>query len=164
MNTKTIIVGSLLAVIASLFQLIPFFFSEILVVLTIFSALPIYIISRINPRAGLLAYLTTGMIVMTLSVHEGLFFLCTNGIVGISLGICSYYRREKAIIWSISSIILVLTLSIMNYLIGTPILGVSIPGSIIVQIGIIFLISIIYNIFYYYFAGYIYKILKKNME
>ena len=163
-NTRTIIIGSLFAVIAALFQLIPTFFSEIFVFITIFSAVPIYIVSRINPKAGVLSYIVSSMIIMILSVHEGLFFLCTNGIVGISLGICSYYIRSKAITWFLSSFILTITLSIMNYGIGIPVFGGDIPGVMINQIAIIFFFSIIYNILYFYFSSFIFNILKKRLK
>ena len=163
-NTRTIVIGSLFAALAALFQLIPVFFSEVLVFLAIFSAVPIYIVSRVNPKAGILSYFVASMIVVILSLHEGLFFLCTNGAIGLSLGISSYYIRRKGAIWILSSIILTITLSIMNYGIGIPVFGSQIPGKIIIQIGIIFLFSTIYNIFYYYFADFIFKRLKKNLS
>lgn len=46
MNTRNIVIGSLLAAIAALFQLMPFFFSEML--MTIFSAVPIYITQQLT--------------------------------------------------------------------------------------------------------------------
>ena len=161
-NIRTIVIGSLFAGLAALFQLIPTFFSEIFVFLTIFSAVPIYIVSRINPKAGVLSYFVASTIVMILSLHEGLFFLCTNGIIGISLGIFSYYTKRKIITWFLSSLILTITLSIMNYGIGIPVFGGKIPGTMIYQIAIIFFFSVIYNIFYYYFSSFIFNLLKKN--
>lgn len=160
-NTKTIVIGALLAAIAALFQSMPILLSEAFVFLTIFSAVPIYIVSRINPKTGVLSYFVASMLVMLLSAHEGLFFLCTNGIVGISLGICSYNKKMKAITWVLSALVLTVTLSIMNYGIGIPVFGTKIPGAMIIQIAIIFLFSIIYNIFYYYFSNYIFNNLKK---
>lgn len=161
MKTKTIVTGALFATIAALFQLTPVLFSEFFIILTIFSAIPIYIIARINPKIGILSYFVAAMIVMTLSVHEALFFLCTNGIVGLSLGICNNYIKKKSIIWFSSSLILSIALSIMNYGIGIPVFGGKIPGMIIIQIGIIFIISILYTIFYYYFLNSIFMIIKR---
>jgi hypothetical protein len=160
-NTKTVVIGGIFAAIAALFQLIPILLSEVFVFLTIFSAVPIYIVSRINPKAGVVSYFVASMLVMLLSIHEGLFFLCTNGIIGISLGICSYYTEMKVITWFLSSLMLTTTLSIMNYGIGIPVFGSNIPGGIIIQIVIIFLFSIIYNIYYYYFSSYIFNLLKR---
>lgn len=160
-NTKIVVIGALFAAIAALFQLIPILFSEVFVFLTIFSAVPIYIVSRINPKAGVLSYFVVSMLVMLLSIHEGIFFLCTNGIVGISLGICSYYKEMKAITWFLSSLMLTITLSIMNYGIGIPVFSGMIPGGIIIQIVIMCVFSTIYNIFYYYFSSSIFNLLKK---
>ena len=161
MKTKTLVIGALFAVIAAFFQVVPVLFSEVVIFITIFSAVPIYIVSRINPKAGILSYLVAGMLIVIISTHEGLFFLCTNGVIGVSLGICRYYTNRKTIIYIISSLALTITLSIMNYGIGIPILGTKIPGGMIIQLVILFFISLICNIIYYYFSDYIFRILRK---
>ena len=161
MKTKTIVIGALFAVITALFQVIPVLFSEVFIFLTIFSAVPIFIVSRINPKAGFLSYIVASILIMLISTHEGLFFLCTNGVIGLSLGLCRYYTSRKTIIYIISSLSLTLTLSIMNYGIGIPVLGTKIPGGIIIQIALLFLLSLAYNIFYYYFSDFIFRTLKK---
>lgn len=162
MNTKTIALGSLCAAIAAMFQLTPIFFSEVLVFLTIFSTLPIYIISRIDPKAGVLSYFAASILIMFLSIHEGLFFLLTNGFIGITLGIFSRYTNSKMITLIFSSLFLTITLSILNYGIGIPIFGAQIPGTFIVQITVIFLFSAVYDSVYYYFANLIYNHLVKR--
>ena len=161
MKTKTLVIGALLAVIAAFFQVMPVFFSEAFVFFTIFSAVPIYIVSRINPKAGVLSYFVAGILVMLISTHEALFFLFTNGVVGASLGVCRYYTNRKTIIFSISSLALTITLSIINYGIGIPVFGTKIAGAMITQLVILYLFSLLYNIIYYYFSDYIFKILKK---
>lgn len=164
MKTKTIVIGSLFAAIAALFQLMPVFLSEAFLFLTIFSAIPIYIVSKMDPKAGIISYFVASIIVMTLSIHEGLFFLCTNGIVGLSLGIYSFYTERKMVIWLLSSFTLASSLSIMNYGIGIPIFGTIIPGPLASQIGIILFLSLIYIILYYYFSAFIYKLLKNRLK
>lgn len=161
MKTKTLVIGGLLAVVAALFQVMPALFSEVFVFLTIFSAVPIYIVSRINPKAGILSYIVAGLIIMMISAHEALFFLCTNGIVGISLGICSYYTNRKIFIFSISSLMLMITLSIMNYGLGIPVFGAKIPGVMVVQLLILLLFSLLYIVIYYYFTNLVYGIFKR---
>lgn len=162
MNIRIIALGAIFAAIAALFQLIPFFFTEIFVLLTIISALPIYTISRLNPKAGILSYIVAGNIVMLFSVHEGLLFLCTNGMIGVSLGVCCYYMKRKLIIWLSSSILLTTALSVVNYGIGIPVLGGDIPGIIVIQLAILQSFSFLYNIIYYYFSNMIYGRLKKT--
>lgn len=164
MRTKTIVIGSLLASIAALFQLMPVFYSEVFLFLTIFSAVPIYLVARISPKAGLLSYIVAAMLVMIFSMHEGLFFLFTNGIVGLSLGICSFYTEKRRFICTLSSIILTIALVIINYGIGIPIFGSKIPGIMVVQIAIIFLVSTIYIISYYYFSSFIYRFIKNRLK
>lgn len=164
MRTKTIVIGSLLASIAALFQLMPVFYSEVFLFLTIFSAVPIYLVARISPKAGLLSYIVAAMLVMIFSMHEGLFFLFTNGIVGLSLGICSFYTEKRCFIWTLSSIILTIALVIINYGIGIPIFGSKIPGIMVVQIAIIFLVSTIYIISHYYFSSFIYRFIKNRLK
>lgn len=161
MDTKTVVIGALLAVIAAFFQAIPVLISEVFVILTVFSAAPIYIVSRLNPRAGVLSYFVASMIIMLISTHEGIFFLYTNGIIGVSLGVCSYYTKNKAFIWLISSFILTFTLSFMNYCIGIPVFGMKIPGVFIIQLSILFIFSAVYNIIYDYFSSFIFKLLKR---
>jgi hypothetical protein len=160
-NTKILVIGALFAIMAALFQVFPVIFSEVFVFLTIFSAIPIYIVARISPKAGVLAYLVAAMLIMIISTHEGLFFLCTNGIIGCSLGISSYYTNKKAIIWVCSSIALTMTLSIINYGIGIPVFGTKIPGVLYIQLVILFLFSVLYNIIYSYLGNFVYKRLMK---
>ncbi len=164
MKTKTIVIGSLLAAMAAMFQLMPVFFSEAFLFITIFSAIPIYIVSRINPKAGIASYFVASMIVMTMSIHEGIFFLCTNGIVGLSLGICSFYTEKKLAIWTLSSFSLTIALSVMNYGIGIPIFGTVIPGAMLIQIAMILFISVVYIICYYYFSRFIYNAFKNSLK
>ena len=161
MKTKTLVLGALLAVIASFFQLMPVLFSEVFIFGTIFSAVPIYIVSVINPKAGVLSYFVTAILVMLISTHEGLFFLLTNGVIGVSLGVFKYYTNRKTIIFIGSSMVLTITLSIMNYGVGIPILGTQIPGVIIIQLIILFLLSLVCNILYYYLSDYIFRTIKK---
>lgn len=163
-NTKSIVIGALLSAIAALFQIIPVLLSEIFVFLTMLSAVPIYIVSRINPRVGVLSYLVATMIIMLFSVHEASLFLCTNGIVGISLGTCGYYKKQRAITLLISPLILTITLSILNYGVGIPIFGGKIPGVLAIQLGIIFFFSLLYNVVYYYFATYVFNLLKNRLR
>ena len=172
-RTKMIVLGAFMATIAALFQAAPVLLSEVAVILTIFSDLPIYIAARIKPSTGVLSYLVAAFLIMLISTHESLFFLCTNGVVGLSLGICYYYiknhqlRRcflivysKKLITMMISSIVLTISLSFMNYGIGIPVFGVTLPGPVGLQLTILFLFSLLYNFIYSSFMDFIYKRLK----
>ena len=164
MKTKILMVGAFLAGLAALFQTIPAFTSEALVFLTVFSALPIYVIARINPRIGSMAYLVAAAIVMLFSVHEGLFFLCTNGLIGLSLGIFHSYSMNKLTICLAASSLLTVALSIMSFVIGIPVFGIKLPIPLFAQLFVLLAFSVIYIIIYHNFSNFIFKLLIKYYD
>jgi hypothetical protein len=125
------------------------------------SAIPIYIASRINPAAGIMSYLVAAILISFVSTHEAVFFLCTNGAVGVSLGSCRYFKLKLPFVIIISSCILTITLSVMNFGIGIPVFGTQIPGAFIVQLLILLLFSSVYNLIYLLFNDFIFNRLKK---
>lgn len=159
-RTKTIIIGALMAAIAAIFQSLPVLFTEVFVLLTILSAIPIYISSRVSPLSGILSYIVAGTLIFFISTHEGLFFLCTNGVVGLSLGLCRYYKLRKLIIIIVSAVIMTVTLCIMNYGIGISIFGAALPGPLIIQLLIILAFSAVYCFVYLIGSDAIYKRVK----
>ena len=157
MDTRQIVFGGFLALISWLFQLLPVVFSEIFVFITILSSIPVYIGSRIGRKIGVMVYIVAGFLVSVLSVHEGLFFFFTNGIVGLSLGIARYYTTKKLYIGLISGAFLTISLSIMIYLFDILVFGTDIPGSIPVQLAILFGFSFIYCSMFNILSDFIYK-------
>jgi hypothetical protein len=160
-RTKIVVIGGFMASLAAIFQALPVLLSEAAVILTILSAVPIYTSSRIKPIVGVLSYLVAAVLILLVSAHEAMFFLCTNGIIGVTFGSCRYYKQKKLITLFISSLSMTISLSFMNYIIGIPVFGVAIPGAIVVQIIILFLFSFIYGFLYLLFADFIYKRISK---
>ena len=163
MKTKNIVLGALLAVISSLFQCIPALFSETFIFVTIFSAIPIYLISRIEPVYGILSYIIAFILISLISPHENIMFIFTNGIVGLSLGISQYYLKKRPLICIIAGIFLTLSICIVNFLIGINIIGFSFSFSII-PILIIFMASYIYYFMFLILCNFIYKRLNPMIE
>lgn len=62
-KTKILVTGGLLACLAALFQIVPAALSEAFVILTLFSALPIYLICRMNIRIGLAACIASFILI-----------------------------------------------------------------------------------------------------
>lgn len=159
-RTKMIVIGVLMAAVATIIQSIPVFLSESFALLTLFSAIPVYTAARINPLAGVIAYAATAVLVLFASGQEALFFLFTNGVVGISQGTLSYLKLNKIPALVVSSAALTVTTTIMNLGIGMPVMGVELPGTKIVQIVMILVISAVYN-FGFQAAG---DVVYKNLE
>jgi len=148
--------GGLMACLAALLQLTPVLLTEMFVLITMLSALPIYLISRIHPKLGLMASLAAFFIISIISVHEGLFFLLTNGPVGCSLGFGSHYFKKKINIIIFSSFILAVGLCIMNFFIGIPVFGFPMTGFIEIQLLGILIFSFVYNLLYLKICNFIY--------
>lgn len=144
-----------MAALAAILQAAPVFLTEAAVLLTIFSALPIYISARLNPVTGVLSYLAAFFVIMLLSSHEALFFLCTNGVVGLGLGCLRYVKQKRTVTILLNSIALTVSLSIMNYGIGIPVFGTAIPGGWQLQLLLLYLFSAVYSLIYLLFAEFI---------
>lgn len=162
MSIRNIAQGGLLICLSAILQLLPTTFGEIFIIATILSAIPIYILSRISPKVGLIGYIIAGICIFFFNVHEGLFFLFTNGLVGVSLGTFNYILESKLLISLFSGIVLTLSLSIVNFIIGIPVLGINLPGKLLTQISILMVFSIVYCFVYLYLANFIYNFLKKR--
>ncbi|MDD2495948.1 MAG: hypothetical protein PHE29_12240 [Tissierellia bacterium] len=162
MSIRNIAQGGLLICLSAILQLLPTTFGEIFIIATILSAIPIYILSRISPKVGLIGYIIAGICIFFFNVHEGLFFLFTNGLVGVSLGTFNYILESKLLISLFSGIVLTLSLSIVNFIIGIPVLGINLPGKLLTQISILMVFSIVYSFVYLYLANFIYNFLKKR--
>lgn len=160
-KTKILVLGALMACISALFQIIPVFLSEAFVMLTVFSAIPIYIISRMNLKIGIATGIISFVIISFFSMHEALFFIFTNGTVGVSLGCITHYTSRKVILLPLAAAILSAALSILNFAIGIPIFGAPIPGSEIVQMLIIFTFAFIYCFIYSFLCELVFKKLRR---
>lgn len=161
-RTKLIVLGAFFTSLAVVFQLIPVLFSEAFVLMTMLSALPIYIIAKMDPKIGVAGYIAAAILISLFSVHEGLFFLCTNGVVGLALGGTHHYTNKKIIILSVSTALLTLALSLMTFIIGIPAFGFVINTSIFMHICLLLLFSLVYSIFYFYIAIAIVKIINRH--
>ena len=161
-RTKIIATGVLMAAVATIIQGIPAFLSESFALLTLASAIPVYTAARSNPLSGAISYAATVLLLLFVDPGESLNFLLTNGVVGISQGFTSNFKLKKIPALAASSAALTVTSSIMNFGIGIPVLGVTLPGSAIIQILTTLLISAGYNFGYQIVADFVYQKLQST--
>lgn len=88
MKTRILTACALMTAITLVLETTAALCGEPMVIITIFSALPIYISTRLNIKGGIISYCTTALLLGFLSPHQMVFFAFTNGLIGISLGIC----------------------------------------------------------------------------
>ncbi len=119
------------------------------------------LIARMSPRAGLLAVVLAAILVSMISTHEGLFFLCTNGPVGLFLGVCRHLRIGRAATSVISGLALTSTLSLMSFVVGIPVLWIPLPGPLSAQLALLALFSTAYSALYMYLADFAFAVLAR---
>ncbi len=158
-TSKPLAYAGILVLLAVLLQLVPVILTEAFILVTMLSALPIYILARTNINYGILGFLTAVILISLFNTHEGVIFLLANGPVGLGLGICSHYVKKDTNTAVIIGSILAVTLIILNYGIGIPVFGGPIPGSIVFQVIILWVFSVLYSRIYLYAADYIHKTL-----
>jgi hypothetical protein len=164
LKLKTIAMIGILTGLAVLFQIFPALFTHQVVIVTLLSALPIYLITLINPLIGPMAYLVAGIFIFLVSPHESLFFFFANGVLGLSLGTGSYLTKKRVSAARISAVILTITLSLINYRLGILVFGTKIPGPFPVQLAVLLLFSFLYSCLFLYLANILVKKLKKNFS
>lgn len=156
MSVKKFTHASILTAIIVVIEILAATMGEALVVLTILSSLPIYIICRSSIALGIASYINVGLILLLINPHQLLFFIFTNGLLGISLGF--FDKKIKLSIISILASSLMLCIGIITM--------INLIGIFIVKwyIGIlIFLFSCIYVSFYHFIARKIFERLN-NIE
>lgn len=141
--------GSLMACAAVLIQITPVFLSEAFVFITMFSAIPIFIVSYIHPKTGFTAALASFLLIAAFSAHEALLFLFTNGPAGFTLGCCCHFIGRMLPAICISASALAGCLCILNFFIGVPVFGADLPGTLAIQLLIIFAFSFVYCFLFY---------------
>jgi hypothetical protein len=163
LGVKKLTIFVVLVVLTILIQIIPAISSHKYVLLTLFSSLPLFLIARSSGPLGLIAFVIAGISIFSINSHEGLFFLFTNGPVGLMLGLQRCFKKESLTASFITGLILTITLSLLNFIIGIKVFGTEIPGPLVIQILLIFLFSFLYSTMYSYFAGFIYRRLRKKI-
>jgi len=127
---------------------------EFLVVLTMASTLPIYIICRRSITLGIISYICVGVILLQINPHQLIFFIFTNGLLGISLGFC-----DKKIMHAVMSILISGIMLFIGIIITVNLIGIFI---IKWNTGIFaFLFSCVYAAFYRFVARKVYEKLNK---
>lgn len=162
-SARLLALGGIFSGFSVIFQCIPALFSEIFAPLAMLSSIPIYIMSRISPKAGLTTYLTSAALILTISFHEGIFFLFTTGLIGLLLGITHKTAQRKDIAVILTSIALTISLCFITFGIGIPVFGFSLDIGFKAQIAVLFGFSLIYNTVFIIAAGQIYKFCIKKI-
>jgi hypothetical protein len=97
-------------------------------------------------------------------IGEVLFFICTNGFIGLSLGILQYRFRSNYTIPAFSALIVSIMLFIVNYFFKISIFWDSTFKTPVIQAFALFSFLYIYCLIYLRLAIFANKLLRKNIE
>lgn len=117
MKSTELVLSGLLAAVVMVIEITAAYIGESMTAITVLSAVPIYIISRINIKYGILSYFCVGLLLLIINPHQMAFFICTNGIIGFSLGICK--QRKPVFTVAVCSSILFIGINAALFLIGS---------------------------------------------
>jgi riboflavin transporter FmnP len=132
-NLKLLTLGGLFSAFAAVLQLFPVFLTEAFIWISMLSAIPVYLIARKNPGMGVCCFITAAVITFMMSIHQFIFFVCTSGLVGLTLGILRFRFKNITCIVLLSSLFLTIAICFINYVIGIPVFGFALQGNMIMQ-------------------------------
>ncbi len=147
--TLSIIVGLVISYI-------PIICSEKLAFITILSIIPIYIISRKSPSIGLISYILTFLLIAISNQTEGIRFLFINGLLGLFLGMFSYYIRKKVLMSLLMGGILYISINGMCNIVNINTINDFCLNTLMIQF-IAILLCVLYSLITLIICDYLYK-------
>lgn len=138
----------MLTVLATALQTVPRIFGSAFAFAAILGGFPVYIAARLNSTLGIIVYLSVSILSATINISEAIFFICTNGIIGLSLGIAKNHFKKIYLVPVPSTLLVIVMLFMVNYLLGISIFGYSAFKAPIPQAFTLFLPLYIYCFIY----------------
>lgn len=149
--------AGILTGLAIVLQVLPGLLSTQAVLLTVLSALPIFIITRIQPILGPLAYWLAGLLLFVVAPQQSVFFILVNGPLGVLLGIGPLYSGDNRLISLITGMVVAINVGIILFGFQVQIFGAWLMGPLALQMAILALISFLFCYAYLRLANLVLK-------
>lgn len=163
-NKRVLILCIALTLVAAILPALPYLFGTVFAFAVLLNGLPVYIAVRLSYPLGILVYFSTAALLAFHNFSEALFFICTNGIIGLSLGITIDRFRSIYPAPVFSALLDIAILFIVNYRFGISIFSPSAINSPILQVLMLFLPMYLYCFLYLKLAMSLDKLLHKYIE
>jgi len=121
-SPRNIIMGALLAVLASVIQASNLYLPLLGISLSAFSTLFVALSGYLNIITGLLTYLVSAVILLSWGLPNALIFMCSSGLLGFCLGVLLKRGYQFYAVAVMSSVCLSCGILTAGYIIGVPIL------------------------------------------
>ncbi|MDE5053607.1 hypothetical protein NQZ71_02550 [Niallia taxi] len=145
-KTKKLILGSIFACFAAIFQSAGGFFPGIGYVLSPLATAPILLYVMLSVPFGAMVFFQAIILLFILQPTELIVFPFTTGLLGLGIGLSFYLFKSRLSIIAAGAFSLTLGISILLYILRFPILGPAFSNSFsLLTIGIIFIFSFLYS-------------------
>lgn len=164
LNRRVLFLCVILAASAAILQSAPRILGDAFAFAVLLCGLPVYIAARLNCTLGIIVYLAAAAISAYANISEALFFTCTNGIIGLSLGINKRFFRNWYTAPVTSVILVIFMLSMVNCILGISIFNNTDFKTHIAQMLMIFPPLYIYCLVYLKLSIFADNLLHRNIE
>ncbi|MDK8642738.1 hypothetical protein [Niallia taxi] len=145
-KTKKLILGSIFACFAAIFQSAGGFFPGIGYLLSPLATAPILLYVMLSIPFGAMVFFQAIILLFVLQPTELIVFPFTTGLLGLGIGLSFYLFKSRLSIIAAGAFSLTLGISILLYILRFPILGPAFSNSFsLLTIGIIFIFSFLYS-------------------
>ncbi|MDR6997596.1 hypothetical protein [Neobacillus niacini] len=143
-RTKKLVVGSILAAFATIFQSAGIFVG-IGYAFSILATMPIVLSAMISIHLGIMSYFLTILLLLIIQPSEIFVFPFTTGLLGLSLGIAFRWWKSRIAITFFGGIILAAGILFLLYIVKFPVLGPSVSHTFHVRVVFVILM---FSLFY----------------
>lgn len=141
-----LVITALLSTLAAMFQSAGGFMPGIGYLISFLATLPIFLVTSLSIRQGILSYILTILLLFIIQPSELIIFPFTTGLLGIAIGVSFFQLNKRILVVSFSSICLLAGIMVILYVFRFPVLGPTVNTIIDAKvIAIIFILSFFYS-------------------
>jgi hypothetical protein len=117
-KTRKLILCGMLTSIIVIIELMPVLIAEPFAIVTIFSSLTLIMAAKIDKGFSVFSYIIAASIISSIDIKQGVMFIATNGIVGLSIGNFSQFIKNKVVCIFLCAAALFFSIVFVNFFIG----------------------------------------------
>lgn len=163
-RTKKLMIGSVLASMAAIFQAAGGYLPGIGYIISPFATLPILICAMFSLPVGMMSYTLTLVLLFVLQPSELFVFTFTTGLLALGIGRgFSFFHKRLSVIFA-GAVTLFIGIMILLYVLHFPILGPAVSMSFSIMItGGISLFAFLYSVIWVEISLFFFKRIKSFM-
>ena len=126
-RTKKLMIGSILASMAAIFQAAGGYLPGIGYLISPFASLPILVCAMLSLQIGVMSYILTTVLLFILQPSELFVFTFTTGLLALGIGAGFFFFQKRLSVILSGAVALFTGIMILLYVLHFPILGPAVP-------------------------------------